>query len=438
MNRRDAFMAAMQLERYRDRTWVIQAFSLAQESLPNPDVPTLNRVGYDIIRQATAYFVVDPDDVSKLIKIDDAPTSEPLFYEGDEIHLKKGEVPNLDQDVRTTYGNVLFNYTALVYPFGNKIPFMTGKINPEQVENEILKRWKTGSENDKVRQPDQVYYDEYLACTDAAMYLTMFTQLFVPSGSEKTLTFDPMIRELRAKLLKQYAGQLHDPSVIARIDAELIAHDKAWMKGDISEGYFVSGKQFDIVRKKLFSHTGAEKGLVDSPDVEAIHSSLSEGIDPKDFATMCNTIRAGSLNRGSFTQYGGEAYKWLIRATANLTIDKDDCGTTVGIQRTLTRPFSRWLGRSFIAKDGSLVKLTAETIASYENQTVTLRSPQFCRVPGTGFCKTCLGDLLSISETGLSGAVSQAFGSEFLSQFLKSAHAKPLVLAEIDLNEVIL
>jgi hypothetical protein len=438
MNRRDAFLGAMQLERYRDFHWVIGAFSLTQPETPDSRVPTLGVVGYDVVRQATAYFVVDPADVTQQIKIDGAPITEPLFYAYDEIHLKQGDLPNLTQDITTTYGNVLLNYLVCIWPFGAKIPFITGKFGPEEVETEILKRWKTGSEKDKERKTDQIYYDEYLNYTDAAMFAMQLTQLFVPSGSEKTLTFDPAVRELRATLLKQYAGQLHDPSVIARIDAELIAHDKAWMKGDISEGYFVSSKQFNIVRKKLFSHTGAEKGLLESNDVEAIHTSLDEGIRPQDFAVMNNTIRAGSLNRGSFTQYGGEAYKWLIRATTNLTINKEDCGSTVGIERRLSKPMDRWIGRTVLAKDGALIPLTDANVASYENQTVAFRSPQFCRVASTGFCRTCLGELLSISETGLSGAVAQAFGSEFLNQFLKSAHAKALVLADIDLNEVIL
>lgn len=433
MNRRDVFLAAMALERYRDLTWVISGFSLVK-----PAETSAHPVGLDIIPQGNGYFVVDPQDATKTIKVEDAAVGEPLFYVFDEIRLKKGEIPNLDHDLVTTYGNVLLNYLTLIYPFGIKIPFIAGQYGPRAVEKEILKRWKTGSENDTERKPDQIYYDEYLKYTDAAIFAEQFTQLFVPSGSEKTLTFDPAIRELREKLLKQYADQLTDPAVIAKIDAELIKADKEWMKGDISEGYFVSGKQFNIVRKKLFYHTGAEKGLIESNEVEGIHNSLSEGIRPKDFPTMNNTIRAGSLNRGLFTQYGGEAYKWLIRATANLTIDKDDCGSVLGVKRPIVKPFSRWIGRVMIDRQGKPVPLTSDNVASYENQTVTLRSPQFCHVAGTGYCRTCLGEMLSVSETGLSGAIAQAFGSEFLNQFLKAAHAKPLVLAEIDLDEVFL
>lgn len=434
MNRRELFLNAMQRERYRDFGWVIRAFCMVEAAADE------NRAAYDIIQLPNGYMVVDPDDTTKTEKIDDAPVGEPVYWVGDEIVLKKGEIPNLHEDVTTTYGNVLLNYICILWPFGaDKIPFMVGKIEPSKIEKIINDKWKAGSENDKERDPQQIYYDEYLKYTDAAMYVMQMTQVCVPAGSERSMTTDPAVYKRRAELLREFAGQLKDPAVIAKIEAELIQMDKNWIKGDVSEGYYISAKQYNIVRKKLFLHIGAEKGLVESNDVDAIHNSLDEGYRPEDFPVMNNTIRAGSLNRGLFTQYGGEAYKWLIRATANLTIDKDDCGSTMGVVRRLSGNSSRWLSRYVIDPNNKkAVLLNSENIKSYAGKTYTLRSPQYCHVAGTGYCRTCLGDLLSISETGLSGAISKAFGSEFLSQFLKSAHAKALLLEDIDLEEVII
>jgi hypothetical protein len=60
-----------------------------------------------------------------------------------------------------------------------------------------------------------------------------------------------------------------------------------------------------------------------------------------------------------------------------------------------------------------------------------LRSPMYCKLDKTDYCKICLGERLANNPEGLSIAVSE-YGSTFLSIFLSGAHSKSLQLAKLD------
>ena len=80
---------------------------------------------------------------------------------------------------------------------------------------------------------------------------------------------DPAIKKRKAELIKQYEGQLNDPVIIAKIEDELIAMDKAYMKGDNSLRFYEAqfdSKTFDIWRKKLYITVGGN-GAAGAPEL---------------------------------------------------------------------------------------------------------------------------------------------------------------------------
>jgi hypothetical protein len=371
----------------------------------------------------------------------------------------------------------------VAYPFGRKIPYLTGRISPGMLEKMVLPRLQddptpsaqmvlnaanrlhdsgTKPITDQVNeihmangQPPMfdgpsvlslasnahptkapIYVKEYLVMADSAFYLAGFTQLWVPAATRKAMTAPPGILELKAKLLEQYKDKLHDPAVIAKIDAELIAFDSAYLKGDDAEGFLIENKSRKVVRRKLFLMTGAEAGLDDGVDVDLIPNSLSEGWDISKFPIMNDSLRAGSYNRGAETMLGGEAVKWLLRASSNMIVTSDDCHSTLGVPVLLSdENKKKYMGFSVVTDTGS-EKLVDETIGTYLGKKVMIRSPMFCRLEKTDYCGVCVGPRLAVNPTALSSAVSE-YGSKFMLLFMKKMHGTQLALAHMDYRTAI-
>lgn len=265
--------------------------------------------------------------------------------------------------------------------------------------------------------------------------LSALTQLCVPACSEKSTTAPPGIRELRDKLIAENKDRLHDSATIAKIDAELVSHLKEYLKGDSSMG-FLSNKSFDVVRKKLFLMNGAEASLDSDAGFNLVTRSLSEGWDMKDFAALCTGSRSGSYNRGAQTELGGEAVKWLFRAASNLAVTEDDCGSRLGNWMFAKNGEEHKLLGFTILDGQDSVKIDKENVGTYMGKRVLVRSPMYCKLPKTDFCKVCVGERLANAPTSLATAVAH-YGDTFMALFMKAMHSNVLELAELDPFDVI-
>jgi hypothetical protein len=430
MNKRDFFLAAMRADEYRRRAWVFSAFALTNEG---GEKWKENPYAYRIVQTPAGYFFVDPDNGNQLSPIEGVAMGEPPFSHKERVQLKAGDLPNLKEDIDTTYGRIFFNYVALVWPFHDKLPYINERANARAIEDAILPRLKDTPKEGETRDGQSIYVDEYLNFCDAMFYLAGFTQLCVPAGSEKAMVQAPGMQELRAKLIEENKDRLHDPAVVAKIDAELVAYDKAYLKGDQAEGFFMGkSKSYNIVRKKLFGMHGAEIGLGDGVNVELIQNSLSEGWDISKFPAYNNSLRAGSYNRGRETMLGGESVKWLLRSSSNMMVTEDDCGTKLGIPMIVdNNNFVKLIGFSVVSEKGHIKVESAEDAKSYLGKHIMRRSPMFCKLDKTDFCKVCVGDRLAENPTALSSAVS-AYGSAFMDIYMQAGHGKQLVVAHFD------
>lgn len=442
MNKLPFFLAAMAAGECRRRAFIISAFSLIQEG---PDDWRKEPYPYRLVQTPAGHFYVSPTDIDKLVLIPDAPAGAPPFHNRDIVNLKAGDVPNLKEDIQSTYGRLLFNFMVIVYAFGNKVDYVNVKhVKPGYLEDLIVNRVVDDQEvieasttlfaPQRPPRPDDIPMSEYLRFANAMFFAAAFTQLWVPGATEKSLLPPPGIKEYRAKLLEENKDRLYDPAVIAQIDAKLVAFDTAYLKGDLSEGYLTSHKSRNIVRKKLFLMHGAEVGLAERMDVELIPTSLSEGWDISKFPEMNNSLRAGSFNRGAQTMLGGESVKWLLRASSNIAVTAADCGSRLGNVKIITEEDKRrYYGLSVVTHNGNM-RLSEENIEKYMNKRVMIRSPMYCKLPKTDYCAICCGDALSLNPTALSSAVSD-YGSAFLSMYMAAAHAKALVVAHMDFTK---
>ncbi|WP_233874717.1 hypothetical protein [Paraburkholderia adhaesiva] len=445
MDKRTFFLRAMRGEEYRRRAWVISAFSQTRE---NPDAWKTDRYPWRIVQTPTAYFFVDPEKENELTAIDDADTTAPPFRFRDPIDLKTGEVPNLYRDVRTTYGNTLFNFLVLVYPFGNRVEFQPGRVSAGQLEDHVLSRTIDDPERadkrsgtpappvtDGLKAP--LYTSEYVKFSNAMFQLTAFTQLCVPAVTRKTMQAAPGIHELREKLLEQNRGRLDDPAVVAGIMKELVKYDKDWLKDDEGANFLITKKSWEVVRTRLFSMMDMEAGFGDLTKADLVKTSLAEGWDISKFPSMNDTLRAGSYKRGAETALGGELVKWLLRVSANLGVTQEDCGTRLGLEMTVDEGNLYKLPGSAVVTATGHEKIDSEEAACrYLGKKIMLRSPMFCALPKTDYCSVCAGARLSLNPTALSVAISD-YGSAFMGLSLGAMHGKVLETARMDYRKAI-
>ena len=429
MNYRDLFIAAMHAGEYRRVAWVISAFSPINEA---PDEWKKAPYPYRIVQTTGGHFYVDPEDVTRLLPIEGTKPGQPPMRLMEGIDLEAGTFINQPEAVRTTYGNVIVNNVLLIYPFGNKIPFKTGKFSVNSLKSYIAPRLTKTPAPGEPRDPELIYVDEYERFGNGAFSLGAFSQLCVPAHTEKMLTVPPGTKELRNKLLEQYKGRLHDPAAIAAIDKALVEHYRNWIKGDRSEGFLITDKSIAIVRKKLLLMHGAETGLLESVDVDLVSNSLREGWDIEKLPAMINSLRAGAYNRGLQTELGGVAVKELLRASANIRILPGDCGRKFGKYFEIPEEKKdQIIGYNVIEEDGSITAIDEKNYGAYLGRKIELRTPLYCLFPMTDYCETCVGRNLARSPTATSVGIA-AYGNTFLLLFLKAAHAKALKTKKLD------
>ncbi len=424
MLKEDYFKLGLKTRAYHHKDWIMNVFSLTrggEQNYPLTVVRTDKTVGF---KQGDAIEPLEG------VKVD-----EPIFSFKDKLVLEPGDLENLTERVETTYGIALVNAIVLVYPFGDKIPFINGEVSAKQLERIIERRLVDDPKEGESVAPESITVGEYRKFVDAMFSLVGYTQLCTPSATQKSLTTDPRIPKVRKELLEKYKDRLNDPATIAEIEKVLIQMDKEWLKGDPSEGFYIQDKHYSIVRKKMYLMHGIERGFKAGGEIELIENSLDEGWDITKMPSMVNSLREGTFNRGAQTALGGEAAKFLGRVFQNAIVAEDDCGTTLGWDRLITENNRMDYHGLYQLKAGKSSVLTEEILEASVGKVLTVRSPMFCRTEGASFCAKCMGDKIAASPTSLTmHAVS--VGSRIMNAMMKSMHGKKLETAEFLISDI--
>ena len=437
MKTADYFVMALNAGAYKKKRWVLSVFSVLIDSKPQG-------WPFEIVRTEKNVFFRDPTDLNVLITLDDAKVNEPVLSFKDKLAVTPELVPNLDRNITTTAGNLLFNYYVLIYALGRKIPYMEGRISAKQVERIIEPRLISNPvDNGANYDPNDlnpIYVSEYKKFNKAMFALMGFTQLCVPSATPRTMSTDPRIPAMREKLLEKYAGRLNDPAIISIIDQELIKVDKEWMANDPDGGagfYVNENKSYDVVRKKVFLMHGAESGFQEGTEVDFIKNSLNEGWDIEKLPTMVNSLREGSYNRGRDTALGGEAVKFLGRVFQNTMVTEKDCGSNLGWMKDFTEAnYQQFVGFYRITPQGPVLMDEAYTRSQIGKQ-VHVRSPMLCKTPKTAFCECCIGAKNAMNPTSL-GLMAADVGSQMMSISMSAMHGKSLKVSRYSFKDSII
>lgn len=420
---------------YAKKAWILSAFTLIREDI---DEYKKNPYPYRIVQTPTGFYYVDPDNNGELSKIEDAIPTEPLFKFLDTIVVDNSICSNVKDPIETKIGNVIFNLCSIVRVFGNKMPFITGRVSVSAIEDEIAEKLKDTPPPGAERSDKYYYVDELIKFENSLSYIKSLANITVWSATEKTLTSAPGFKEFKEELNKKYAGKLNDPAQLALYEKELKDYDDAYLKGDPTDGIFMSGKIRNISRMKTKLTFGATIGFETKQEVTPVTRSLEEGwsTDPAQFTAMMNGSRAGSYSRGYETVNGGVSAKVLLRAVSNFKIIFEDCNTTLGIHRTFTKKDHHKLVGRYLIEDDSIKLIESREMAlEYIDKPVIVRSPMYCHASEDAICQYCAGQRLSANPHGLTTALT-SISSIILNTAMKAMHGKVLATNKMQYKDV--
>lgn len=431
MNKNLFFISAIRSKAHWKRDWVLRAFSLVREKAVSPNQ---EKTAYRIVQEPTGFFFVNPMNNDQLEAIDDAVAGQALFTADTPLTVPAKFFNEWPEGGITTVGNLLFNATVIWPAFAGRFGYFNTYVNIGDFEQKLADLLVDDIEPGQTKDTTKVYVEDYLKFCKAMGYLQEFTQLFCWGLTEKAITPPTGLAEKKAEVLAKYEGMLNDPLTQTKIYKELIAFDADYLKGDDSERFLISEKSRAVVRRKLFLIQGAEAGLTNSQEMPLIKNSLSEGWEKEALPRMIDALRAGSFDRGSETELGGVVAKWLMRATGNIRILDEDCGTKLGkVTEVTSYNSAKLIGRYLTEESGMTLVKDAAQAAALIGRTVLVRAPHYCGHVKTDFCIYCLGTLLSANKEAVSLAAT-SYGSGFLAIFLAKMHGTVLRSARMDLE----
>lgn len=428
MNKNDYLNLALKTNIYKDVQWII---SLLSYTVFNE----YNKVDYALkYEDNKCYYYKD----NLWNELEGDYVNRGLFIYNESFNLYPNVLENAINGIEnTTVGRVIQNKIMLCHPFKGKIPFINKRFMPKDIEKIIVEKLTDTPPEGIPRSDNLIYVDEYIKYNDCVLFLSQLTQVCVPGVTEKAITPPPDAEDKLNELLQLYQDRLDDPAVIAAIGKELEELDLKYLEGDRSLGFLINKKKdLSIVRKKMFLTYGFDNNFDDNPKVDYIPNPLSKGIDYSKLDSYINGFRSGSYSRGAETQLGGVTVKEQLRVSSNLSITSENCNSKSGIDTLITENNKKnFIGFTILVNNNDLL-LTKENIDQFVNKTVSMRSPAYCREPGTDYCATCCGPRLSLHKNGISSAIASV-GSVFLNTFMKAMHGKVLVSKELDFDQLI-
>lgn len=440
MNRLDYLHFTIKHNCYREKRWIISAFTQCIESEEQKQQVYIGK----LIREPFGLFYLDEALQKQPIEAPELKPTDPLFYKYDKVTLTKEALPWLGEDkLESTVGRLLLNLIAVYEPFEGRMTYINdAKIVPSDIEKRFVSKLKDMLPEGTKKEDGFFYVDELIKFQKAVTFLEGMCKIFAQSITRQGALPAPGCEAFRKEVAKRYEGKLHDPNEMVRFQEELNQFDNAYLKeNDPGYGKFMSKGKITKARSRSFLTQGGDSdGFSGAVEMVPIVQPLMEGIDftPEKFVSIANTIRYGSYAKGTETMNGGVVAKALMTALDTWSITDKDCGSKMGAVRKYDALGVRQLvNRFIIGKDGKAVLIeNKDQAAEFIGKEVIIRSPQYCREEGTHTCKVCAGVDLARFGSGLVIPAMEV-SSGIMSDSLKKMHDTTASSKPMDLQRVI-
>ena len=346
-----------------------------------------------------------------------AKENQPLCTPQDVMVLKPDVIENYKgkESVETTLGIFVANWLFLVYPFGDKIPYLNEEFTASKLEKRIAPLLLEGQ---------ITAHDVKSKYVNTLSLFGGSNEIFCPGISEKTITIPKAIHDLRDRLVKENKDALEagDASVMSDIEKQLITAYKEHLKGDSSLHFLLKKKYFDVTLKKLFLTQGMTEIFGSPGKFTFIENPMGNGWKQKDLPVIFNEVRSGSYSRAIETADGGVIAKLILRVLQDTRIVKDDCETTRGEHIFASKDIlTDFLWNYVVNSDGSTTVITQESIPSLVNKELVVRTPGYCQAE-LGFCAKCFGHTFEVLGQKAFAPVANGFSQTITSAALKKMH----------------
>lgn len=422
------------LECFGRYPWLVSILGVL---LPEGQLPEKAEFAFQIVKTREGFFYNSPTEGWK--PLEGPKDNLPLLTPSTPITVNRDCFEVLEEDAETHVGNVIAYAVIIESTIPGKLPFNVNKYSMGYLDRQFAKRLKDTPAPGEERDPRFIYVDEFIAISDRLEFITCLGELINVAATSKTIVPPPGIDQFRAKVLKKYEGQLHDPVAFTKVEEELKAYAREYLKDDPTLGRIMSGKVMNVAWTKMMLIFGSEQGFEETSTINPVTKSLYEGLDTSEekFPDYMNALRSGSYSRGSETVNGGVVSKGLLRSIGSVLVNSTPCSTQVGYKIPITEAnHELLLGRSIRVNDTWIeIPLDAEDTNKYVGTTVELRSALFCLSEKGTYCSKCLDanyegkeNAIAISELEVSATI--------LNMFMKKMHGKVLKTVEVSLDEL--
>ena len=191
---------------------------------------------------------------------------------------------------------------------------------------------------------DDIEVEDLKEWENLLQWLMPFETILSPQFTEKLITSSKVLDKKREELFKQYKKEIDEGNVdvVAKIEKELLAYAKEYLKDDPAYDTFDSGALADWGNN--FKNMFLMKGAMRDPDPNAkqaykiVKGNYMNGIPAEEYSTIAGGTVEGAYARGKKTENGGYLEKLFVAAYQHVVLDKagSDCGTKRHITVTLT------------------------------------------------------------------------------------------------------
>lgn len=270
-----------------------------------------------------------------------------------------------------------------------------------------------------------------------------YVNVLSASFTEKMLNCSTVIEVKKQELLKKYEKEIkeHPEFIGPKIEAELIAYAKEYLKGDPSLDIFLSGARGSFGNN--FKNMFVIKGVIRDCDPNAkqkyymAESNYMNGIKPSEYTLFAKSLVAGPFKRSKKTAPGGYAEKLLLTASQHIKLGPpgSDCGTTRTLEVEITKKNAQNWKYSFVKEGDKYVELTTEVLPNYIGKKVHIRAGYLCKHKDY-ICEKCMGTLFQRIGRQNIGLVVSETGSFRKNKSMKAFHDSVETVYEMDVDKV--
>lgn len=431
MNKFEYFKYCFNRRTYQDKMWLIAAYSVISNTPNNEKL--LANCPFVIHRTDTGFYFLDEN--NQQVEVTGGDINNPLFRPAEIIDWKVGDHPFITEDVSTTIGGSLLNFSLLWEPFKGKAPFRNAKFDGKVIKKIIDKLMVDNPKPGEEVPPGKASVTECLKLSTQDNFLRGLNDIFVKTAGVKALTVSPEVLALRDKLFTENSDKMNDPVVFANIVDQVVEADRQEMLQGESRNFFINDGFISSARKKMFITFGLEEDP-NTGEMVFVKNSLNEGWNTEQMTFYVNSAIMASYGRGIATGEGGDLVNQLINLTSLILVTEDDCGSVYGENILITeKNFSGWNGSFYLNKENKPVQITDES-KNLVGTTVRMRVPQFCQTTNSCLCLKCCGVALGGNSDQLSSTVVY-IGTDFMLLEMKKMHVNITQAVTLDLDDVL-